>query len=91
MRRLRPAREQIRVKIGSNEAHSLPKSPGDFVREEKVAVGTPDMVIEQLTRMRDALSLSGVVAELNAGEELPPDKIASSLRLLCEEVMPAFK
>lgn len=63
----------------------------DFVRQEKVAVGTPNMVIEQLTRMRDALSLTGVVAELNAGEELPPDKIASSLKLLCEEVMPAFR
>ena len=63
----------------------------DEVRKEKVAVGTPDMVIEQLTQMRDALSLSGVVAELNAGEELPPDKIASSLKLLCEEVAPAFR
>ena len=44
-----------------------------------------------MTRMRDTLSLTGVVAELNAGEELPPDKIASSLKLLCEEVMPAFR
>ena len=61
------------------------------VRKEKVAVGTPDIVVEQLIRMRDTLSLSGIVAELNAGEELPPEKIASSLRLLCEEVMPAFR
>lgn len=36
-------------------------------------------------------AMAGVVAELNAGEELPPDKIASSLKLLCEEVMPAFR
>ena len=61
------------------------------VKREKVAVGTPDMVIEQLEIMRDALSLSGVVAELNAGEEIPADKVASSLKLLCEEVMPAFR
>ena len=62
----------------------------DEVMKEKVAVGTPDAVIKQLSRLRDVLSLSGVVAEFNAGEEIPPDKIASSLKLFCEEVMPAF-
>ena len=63
----------------------------DEVKKEKVAVGTPDMVIEQLSRLRDQLNLAGVVAEFNAGEEIPPDKIESSLRLFCEEVMPALK
>ena len=63
----------------------------DEVRKEKVAVGTPDMVIEQLAQMRDALSLTGVVAEFNAGEEIAPDKIASSLKLFCEEVAPALR
>ena len=63
----------------------------DEVRKEKVAVGNPDMVAEQLGRLRDQLSLTGVVAEFNAGEEIPPDKIESSLRLFCEEVMPALK
>ena len=63
----------------------------DVVRKEKVAVGTPDMLIEQLAHMRDALSLTGVVAEFNAGEEIPPDKIASSLKLFCEEVAPALR
>ena len=63
----------------------------DEVKKEKVAVGTPDMVAEQLARLRDQLSLAGVVAEFNAGEEIPPDKIESSLRLFCEEVMPALK
>ena len=63
----------------------------DEVRKEKVAVGTPDMVIDQLGHMRDALSLSGVVAEFNAGEEIPPDKVESSLKLFCEEVAPALR
>ncbi len=58
---------------------------------QKAAVGTPEMVIEQLRNMRDTLSLTGVVAEFNAGELIPEDKISSSLRLFCEEVMPAFK
>ena len=63
----------------------------DNVKKEKVAVGTPDMVTEQLARLRDQLSLTGVVAEFNAGEEIAPDKIESSLRLFCEEVMPALQ
>jgi alkanesulfonate monooxygenase SsuD/methylene tetrahydromethanopterin reductase-like flavin-dependent oxidoreductase (luciferase family) len=63
----------------------------DEVKKEKVAVGTPEMVVNQLARLRDQVTLSGVVAEFNAGEEIPPDKIESSLRLFCEEVMPALK
>ena len=58
---------------------------------QKAAVGTPEMVIEQLRVMRETLSLTGVVAEFNAGELIPEEKIASSLRLFCEEVMPTFK
>ena len=63
----------------------------DEVRKEKVAVGTPDMVAAQLAKLRDTLSLSGVVAELNAGEEIPAHKIESSLELFCKEVMPALQ
>ena len=58
---------------------------------QKAAVGTPEMVIEQLKVMKDALSLTGVVAEFNAGELIPEDKISNSLRLFCEEVIPAFR
>ena len=41
--------------------------------------------------MRDALNLSGVAAEFNAGELIPADKMADPLRLFCEEFMPAFR
>ena len=58
---------------------------------QKAAVGTPEMVIEHLRVMKETLSLTGVVAEFNAGELIPEDKIASSLRLFCEEAIPAFK
>ena len=63
----------------------------DRVQGQKVAVGTPEMVIDQLQEMKETLQLSGVVAELNAGELIPQDKIASSLRLFCDKVIPAFK
>ena len=58
---------------------------------QKAAVGTPEMVIEQLKVMKDTLSLTGVVAEFNAGELISEDKISNSLRLYCEEVIPAFR
>lgn len=58
---------------------------------QKAAVGTPEAVIDQLRVMKDTLSLTGVVAEFNAGELIPEQKIASSLRLFCEQVIPAFK
>lgn len=58
---------------------------------QKAAVGTPEAVAEQLSAMKEALNLSGVVAEFNAGELIPEEKIASSLRLFCEKVVPAFK
>lgn len=61
------------------------------VQREKVAVGTPEMVVEQLNIMKETLSLSGVVAEFNAGEGISKEQIANSLRLVCEKVMPAFR
>jgi len=36
------------------------------------------------------LHLNRIVCEFNAGERLPRETVASSLRLFCEEVMPAF-
>ena len=61
------------------------------VMREKVVVGTPEIVVERLQRMKEKLHLSGVVAEFNAGELIPREKIDRSLRLFCEKVMPAFK
>ena len=63
----------------------------DTVLKEKVAVGTPEMVVERLHEMKETLHLKGVVAEFNAGELIPREKVANSLRLFCEKVVPAFK
>ena len=58
---------------------------------KKAIVGTPDMVIDQIRAMNETLNLSALVAEFNAGELIPEDKVSRSLRLMCEEVIPAFK
>ena len=63
----------------------------DDVQGQRVVVGTPEMVVEQLQMMREELHLSSVVVEFNAGEVLPPDRVANSLRLFCDRVVPAFK
>ena len=61
------------------------------IRREKVIVGTPEMVIEQINELKEALHLTEVVAEFNAGELIPAEHIERSLRLFCEKVIPAFK
>jgi len=60
------------------------------VCREKVAVGTPEMVIDRIQEMQEKLQLSGFVAEFNAGGMIPQEKISSSLRLFCEKVLPKF-
>jgi hypothetical protein len=37
------------------------------------------------------LDLSGIVAEFNAGEIIPQEEVANSMRLFCEEVAPELR
>jgi alkanesulfonate monooxygenase SsuD/methylene tetrahydromethanopterin reductase-like flavin-dependent oxidoreductase (luciferase family) len=74
----------------ATRAEHLATVTWEEAQREKVAVGTPDMVIERLTEMRDQLHLNRVVCEFNAGERLSRESIAASLSLFCREVMPAF-
>jgi alkanesulfonate monooxygenase SsuD/methylene tetrahydromethanopterin reductase-like flavin-dependent oxidoreductase (luciferase family) len=60
------------------------------VLQEKVIVGTPEMVISRLRSISDELGLDGILAELNCGGQVPREGVVESLRLLCKEVMPAF-
>ena len=52
---------------------------------------TPETVIERLRELRDLLGVDGVLAEINSGGNIPPEGVKHSLRLLCEQVMPAFR
>jgi hypothetical protein len=61
------------------------------VLEERVAVGTPEMVVERIKLLQDELHVNTIVGEFNAGEKLPAAKVESSLRLFCEQVIPAFR
>jgi hypothetical protein len=61
------------------------------VLREKVIVGTPEMVTDRLGEIAAELQLDGLLAELNCGGQVPRDGVTNALRLLCNEVMPAFK
>lgn len=56
----------------------------------KVAFGTPAGLIDRLAQLRDELGIDGIVAELDAGGQIPAERVQRSLRLLTHEVMPAF-
>ena len=63
----------------------------DEIREERVIVGTPEVVIERLRELRELLGIDGILAELNSGGKIPQPLVKRSLQLLCEEVTPAFR
>ena len=57
----------------------------------KVAFGTAAKLVDRLSQLREELWLDGIVAELDAGGQIPAERVQRSLRLLTHEVMPAFK
>jgi alkanesulfonate monooxygenase SsuD/methylene tetrahydromethanopterin reductase-like flavin-dependent oxidoreductase (luciferase family) len=69
----------------------LEKLTYEEILETKVIFGSPGRVIDRLHQYKEMLGLSGFTAELNPGGLLPPEAVQRSLRLLTEEVMPAFK
>lgn len=80
-----------RAEMRTERAASIAAMSWEDVQREKVAVGTPEMVVEQLDKLREALHLTEVVAEFNAGEHIPPEHIERSLRLFCERVIPELR
>ena len=58
---------------------------------ERVAFGSAAGLIDRLSRLKEELTLDGVVAELDAGGLIPAERVKKSLAILTREVMPAFK
>jgi alkanesulfonate monooxygenase SsuD/methylene tetrahydromethanopterin reductase-like flavin-dependent oxidoreductase (luciferase family) len=63
----------------------------DEALRTKIVVGTPAMVADRLADLRESLGLSGILAEMNCGMRIPPEQVTTSLRLMCEQVMPHFR
>jgi len=56
-----------------------------------VAYGTPDMVVDRLRHLRDALGVSGFIMESNVGGRIPLDRVLNSIRLYAQEVAPRLR
>jgi alkanesulfonate monooxygenase SsuD/methylene tetrahydromethanopterin reductase-like flavin-dependent oxidoreductase (luciferase family) len=63
----------------------------EAILHTKVAFGTAAGLIDRLSQLRDELGLEGIVAELDAGGQIPAEHVKRSLHILTHEVMPAFK
>jgi alkanesulfonate monooxygenase SsuD/methylene tetrahydromethanopterin reductase-like flavin-dependent oxidoreductase (luciferase family) len=62
----------------------------DLLRD-RLAYGTPDMVIQRLMQLKETLGLSGIVMEPNVGGGIPAERMFNSLRLFAKEVAPAIR
>ena len=60
-------------------------------QHDKLAYGTPEMVIERLQQLQESLGLSAILAEMNCGQQIPNQHILFSMRLFMEKVAPALR
>ena len=58
---------------------------------DRLAYGSPQDVAGLLKEITGEMGLSGIVAETNVGGLIPREKVAESINLFCEEVVPALR
>jgi alkanesulfonate monooxygenase SsuD/methylene tetrahydromethanopterin reductase-like flavin-dependent oxidoreductase (luciferase family) len=61
------------------------------VLQERVVFGTPGQVAQRLRTLRQALGLSGIIIESNAGGGISPTLVARSMELFAQEVAPQLR
>jgi alkanesulfonate monooxygenase SsuD/methylene tetrahydromethanopterin reductase-like flavin-dependent oxidoreductase (luciferase family) len=61
------------------------------VLRSKIIVGTPAMVADRLAQLQEELGLDGILAEMNCGMRIPPERVMNSLLMMCERVIPHFR
>jgi alkanesulfonate monooxygenase SsuD/methylene tetrahydromethanopterin reductase-like flavin-dependent oxidoreductase (luciferase family) len=61
------------------------------VLQERVVFGTPRQVVQRLRTLQQALGLSGIIIEPNAGGDIPADLVARSMSLFAQEVAPYLR
>ncbi|PYM14154.1 MAG: hypothetical protein DMD81_18860 [Candidatus Rokuibacteriota bacterium] len=60
-------------------------------QRDKLAYGTPEMVVDRLRELREVLGISTLLAQMNCGQQIPSPRIVDSMRLFMEKVAPALK
>jgi alkanesulfonate monooxygenase SsuD/methylene tetrahydromethanopterin reductase-like flavin-dependent oxidoreductase (luciferase family) len=79
------------VEVRQARAQRLESLTYDQMLETKVAFGTAEGLVVRFTLLEEELGLDGVVAELNPGGLIPREGALRSLRIITEQVMPAFR
>ena len=59
--------------------------------ESKVAFGSAEGLVDRLSKLEEDLGLNSVIAELNPGGLIPPDRVMRSAEILAKDVAPHFK
>jgi alkanesulfonate monooxygenase SsuD/methylene tetrahydromethanopterin reductase-like flavin-dependent oxidoreductase (luciferase family) len=72
-------------------AERLSQVTYDALLRDRLAYGTPDMVVERLRQLQDTLGLSGVIMEPNVGGQIPLERVLNSIRLYAQEVAPKLR
>lgn len=72
------------------KAEHLMNNYDEFLRT-RVVYGTPKAVVERLREFEQRMGLTGFILDVNYGGQIPQDKVMNSIRLLAEEVAPAFR
>ncbi|MCE2403828.1 MAG: LLM class flavin-dependent oxidoreductase [Dehalococcoidia bacterium] len=62
----------------------------DLLRD-RVAYGGPESVADRIGEITEELNLSGVIAEMNVGGQIPRERVLNSLRLFCQRVIPRLR
>jgi len=75
----------------AERAQGLSEVTYDELLRDRLAYGTPDMVVERLCHLRGELGLSGIVAEPNVGGRIALEQVTRSIRLYAEEVAPRLR
>lgn len=93
MRRLQLIRQTLN-KAADQEAYERLKRISEVSYDEvlkRCAFGTPEAVVERFQEYQETLGITGVSLEVNAGGQIPYDRVVNSIRLLTEKVIPQFK
>ena len=75
----------------AERAERLSNLTYDDVLRDRVAYGTPDMVVDRLSKLREQLGLSGVIIESNVGGRIRLERVLHSIRLYAREVAPRLR
>ncbi|MGE3536898.1 MAG: LLM class flavin-dependent oxidoreductase [Candidatus Tectimicrobiota bacterium] len=75
----------------SERAARLAQITYDDLLRDRVAYGTPDMVVQRLLQLRQDLGLTGVIMESNVGGYIPIDRVLNSIRMFAQDVAPQLR